>query len=234
MLPPRKRYAWAWNETPGMSHDGAWQKEGRVLRASPGPKGRIYPPTWIDIEVRCRRCENCLRLRQRHWTARVHAELAAHDIIGARTWFGTITLRPEDHFRALVTARLESSAGGFDLDRCSDEEIFAARHRIISRWLTLYLKRVRKQAKVPFRYLLVCEKHKSGLPHYHILVHEDGPLREIPKRILQEQWPHGFTRWKLVEDRRQGAYLTKYLSKTLEARVRASRFYGQKTPFGIE
>lgn len=228
--PPRKRYEWAWNETPGLSHDGDWYKEGRVLRASPGPKGQSFPATWIDIEVRCRRCENCLRLRQRHWSARVRNELAMHDIIGARTWFGTLTLRPEEHYRALVTARLAHSAGGIDLDRTSEEEIFAARHRVISRWLTLYLKRVRKQAAQPFRYILICEKHKSGLPHYHILVHEDGLLRNIPKRILQEQWIHGFSRWKLVEDMRQGTYLTKYLSKSAEARVRASKDYGKATP----
>ena len=228
--PPRKQVAWAWSEKPGLAREGHWQKEGMLLRSSPGPRGQSYPPTWIDIEVRCRRCEACLRMRQRHWSARVHTELSAHDVIGARTWFGTLTLSPEEQFRALVTARLNGRAGGIDLDRTSEEEIFRSRVGVISRWLTLYLKRVRKGSGFPFRYLLVCEKHKTGLPHYHVLIHEDGPLRNIPKRILQDQWIHGFSRWKLVEDMRQGTYLTKYLSKSPEARVRASKGYGQQNP----
>ena len=212
-------------------------------RARPRPgssrrPGRRWMRRWIDLEVRCRRCSNCLAHRRRLWSARVASELRSHEAIGARTWFGTLTLSPEQQFIALAQARTEWARAGKDFDKDNTEEQqFILRHRTISRWLTLYLKRVRKQASVPFRYLLVCEKHKSGLPHYHILIHEDGPGRNIPKRILNDQWIHGFSRWKLVEDLRQGTYLCKYLAKSPEARVRASGHYGRvplgPTPLGI-
>lgn len=202
-------------------------------RARPRPGSARRPGSrwvrrWVDLEVRCRRCANCLAMRRRMWSARVKFELTAHAMIGARTWFGTLTLSPEQQFIALATARKEATTSGqdFDIDK-TDEQQFIARHRTISRWLTLYLKRVRKQAGVPFRYLLVCEKHKSGLPHYHILIHEDSASSQIPKRILNDQWIHGFSRWKLVEDLRQGTYLCKYLAKSPEARVRASGQYGR-------
>jgi len=202
-------------------------------RARPRPGSSRRPGSrwlrrWVDLEVRCRRCSACLAQRRRQWAARVRTELSGHMAIGARTWFGTLTLSPEQQFLALVSARKQYTDSGKDLDKdLSDDQQFIARHRTISRWLTLYLKRVRKQAGVPFRYLLVCEKHKSGLPHYHILIHEDSISRQIPKRILGEQWIHGFSRWKLVDDMRQGTYLCKYLAKSPEARVRASGQYGR-------
>lgn len=194
-------------------------------------RARVPYRRWVkhftDLQVRCRQCQNCLRHRQRLWAARVRTELTNYMAVGCRTWFGTLTLSPEQQFMALTTARAAWSTGGSDLEQHTDDaSYFIERHKVISRWLTLYLKRVRKESGQRFRYLLVCEKHKSGLPHYHILIHEDGPLSHIGKRILQKQWIHGFSRWKLVEDMRQGTYLCKYLSKSPEARVRASRLYG--------
>src|SRR3546814_8298459 len=86
-----------------------------------------------------------------------------------------------------------------------------------------WLKRVRSVTGVPLRYLLVVEPHDDGFPHFHILMHEqDSPVR---KALLEEQWRSGFSHWRLVknEDPRSVYYACKYLTKSHQTRVRASR-----------
>lgn len=106
------------------------------------------------------------------------------------------------------------------------------RHLGIGPEITKYLKRVRKQSKCSFRYLLVMEAHKSGLPHYHMFLHETPSGGEVPKRILKYQWHLGFTDFKLVDDaHRRADYICKYLAKSNLARVRASKGYGSNANY---
>lgn len=44
---------------------------------------------------------------------------------------------------------------------------------------------------------------------------------------MRRAWEHGHTRFQWCHDEKTASYLTKYLSKTLDARVRASQGYGQ-------
>jgi len=189
---------------------------------------------YLDIYARCRKCVWCLKQRQRLWTYRARAELQA----SSRTWFGTFTLSPHAHYLALCQGVSERKYRSIDPVNLNPEDEWAIRTAVTSQWLTLYLKRIRKASGAKLRYLLVCEKHKSGLPHWHILLSEalaDEPVRHS---TLTEQWPHGFTRWKLVDahDNRAAHYACKYLSKSADARVRASVGYGQQllteTPLG--
>lgn len=89
-------------------------------------------------------------------------------------------------------------------------------------------KRLRK-AGASFTYITVFERHKSGLPHVHFLLHEQG--EPVLKRTIQQQWPHGFSSVKLVSSKRGKSleaacwYVAKYLSKSMLARVRASQRY---------
>lgn len=182
----------------------------------------------VEIDVRCRRCDNCLRHRARLWRARAIAE-TDH---AARTWFGTLTLSPDAHYRALCAADLRLRRQGVTFGSLTSSEQFLERHREISREITLWLKRVRKESDAKIRYLLVCEAHKSGLPHYHILIHECDEAKPVRVRTLQGQWRQGFSSFKLV-DRHAAPYVTKYLSKALLARVRASGAYGKSPPLGI-
>lgn len=92
--------------------------------------------------------------------------------------------------------------------------------------ITKYLKRVRKKSGAPLRYILVAEAHKSGLPHYHMLIHECDPSRQVRHKDLTAAWSWGFTRFKLVETSNTAWYVCKYLSKAQLARVRASVRYG--------
>lgn len=197
----------------------------KILRDAPLYAGSLA----IEMETRCRKCRNCLKARAANWTFRAKYELHA----AARTWFGTLTLGPQEHSLMAMRARSRLSAGGTDFDRLSAEEQFQERHREIGRELTLWLKRIRKESEAPLRYLLVVEAHKSGLPHYHVLVHEVDPARPVRERTLRTQWLLGFSKFNLVAaDQPAAWYVCKYLSKAALARVRASVDYG-KPPNGI-
>ena len=180
----------------------------------PGDNGPMRVALWVP----CRACQACLKSRARLWAARAEREIR----VSARTWMCTYTLRPEEHYKALCAGSL----------RYPYEDEFIARHNIISQEMTKYLKRVRKESGAKLRYILVCEAHKSGLPHYHALMHEPDPNRPVLKETLRDQWHVGFSRFKLVNQEtresivKSGRYVSKYLSKSIRARVRASNAYG--------
>lgn len=88
-----------------------------------------------------------------------------------------------------------------------------------------FLKRVRKNTGAKLRYLLVAEPHKSGLPHFHMLIHQCDTHIPVRYDDLKSQWRLGFSAWKLT-DYKSASYVCKYLSKSLRARVRASQAYG--------
>ena len=179
----------------------------------------------IDIETRCRHCDNCMKARRSIWWYRAKAEIA----LSSRTWFGTLTLSPyavTTLKNRLRIADANSAAGDFD-GRPSPEQ-FGRLASEGGKEITLWLKRLRKAEKSRFRYFMVVEAHKSGLPHWHVLLHEirtEPPLRH---RVLKDQWKLGFTDFKLVDptDTAAAGYVSKYLAKSALARVRASARYG--------
>lgn len=208
------------------------QRVGAVLSDKPCLEpiimtGMGYPDPVIggkklpfELPVRCRKCVNCLAHRRRLWTAR-----ALHEVQAAnRTWFGTLTVRPEDRFRLSLGLDLVASS-----DISNDLEGARKKFSILARRLspdvTKMFKRLRADG-ARFRYLLVSEHHSDGFPHFHLLLHEQGePIR---KATLDAAWPLGFTKWRLVsDDVMEAKYVCKYLSKDAQTRVRASQRYGQ-------
>lgn len=179
-------------------------------------------PLTVAITVKCRKCEVCLAQRRRLWKRRAKTETER----AKRTWFGTLTLSPTEHNSALARCRADLYRQGLDYDQLSYKEQFAMLHAIHGKQITAFLKRIREETSAPLRFLLVCEAHQSGLPHYHLLLHEQDELQPVRKRTLQAQWTQGFSAWKLVSDVSQATYLCKYLAKTTAARVRASLHYG--------
>lgn len=174
-------------------------------------------PVPVEVYARCRRCQSCLDHRANLWTARAIDEIK----YAPRTWFSTLTFSPEERFkRDLVAGVLNESS---DL---SDENVaarFRMRCRAYGTEVTKFLKRLRKKGK--YRYLLVCEAHKDGTPHFHLLLHEIDTFR---KRELHAAWRCGFSQFKLVSEERNAAlYACKYLNKHALSRVRASIRYGQ-------
>lgn len=179
----------------------------------------------VDLDVRCRKCPNCLRARSYHWAERARHEIAA----SSRTWFATLTLSPERQSRLVMEAEFRLARQRVDYAAlCAADPFDAWRERIkpLGREMTLYLKRLRKQAS-GLRYILVVEKHKSGAPHVHALIHEHGsPIRHAD---LSRCWHWGFSNFKLVDVHKSAAaarYVSKYLSKDITTRVRASGGYG--------
>lgn len=194
----------------------------------------------IDMQHRCRRCENCLRHRRNLWAMRSATEIA----LAPRTWFVTLTISPSNRY--LLRLR-----------RPDWEDEFEAIHKGASGELTLFLKRVRQRyaraiakhnraarksggtvAPVSsrenrLRYLLVAEAHEDGTPHYHLFIHQTGvfPLRY--RKVLGTKqdptWTLGeITEAKLVDNSNPAIkwYVAKYLAKDARARVRASGGYG--------
>lgn len=183
--------------------------------------------TTLEMEVRCRRCDPCLRARAAKWRHRAIVEIDA----ATRTWFGTLTLRPEEHYRCVLLADRVLRRGGERFEDLSADDQFRRRHEVVSAEITKWLKRVRKESGAPLRYCLVAEAHKNGLPHYHLLVHESAMDRPVTVRCLQNQWKLGFSAFKLA-DKQAAFYVTKYLMKAAMNRVRASTRYGMP-PLGI-
>jgi hypothetical protein len=194
---------------------------GWIGQAPDPPKAEI---TNIDLAVKCRKCPPCLADRARHWRHRAAAEIEAGD----RTWFGTLTLRPHEHFLMISQARARLAGTGLDWDSLEPEDQWKERLRpLIAEWQR-YMKRLRKHHRGRVKYCLVVERHKSGEPHLHCLLHEDSvPVRH---KLLSSQWQLGFSQWKLVaehEGNRAAYYVTKYLTKSLFSRICASRGYGR-------
>lgn len=205
-----------------------------IIGRSPFWEGNVQTATYrsdrpstdgqgIELHVRCRQCESCLKSRARMWAARAAKELAA----APRSWFGTLTLRPEQHFRMASLARLRLARQGVDFDTLTEAEQFRERHREINRVITLYVKRLRKEAAGKLRLVCVVEQHKSGLPHYHLIVHEQW-VGAVRHKTLSNQWQLGFSKWKVVADNfgKIAHYVAKYLAKSSLSRVRSSVGYG--------
>ncbi len=184
---------------------------------------------WVELDVPCRKCRKCLARRAAHWRLRA---LAEHSY-SVRTWFGTLTYNPRARFHYLSMTRLRLLKAGVVYEQLAPEEQFAELHKSYGQALTLWVKRVRKNSGAPLRYLIVAEKHQSGEPHYHLLIHESDPDKPVRHRALKEAWREGFSDFKLVTDQRQLTYAAKYLTKTAEARVRASSQYGKRLPQSI-
>lgn len=197
----------------------------------PGAKQRVEPGyTWVpgqrsyralDLWVRCRTCDLCLRQRSRLWRNRAKVEIA----ISARTWLGTLTLNPSEQYRLGLLAMSHARSRAVEISSVTDEELFSRKCVEFGRHITLYLKRVRKVSGAKLRYLLVFERHKTGLPHAHMLVHETSIDQPVRHAVLKEHWRLGFSDFKLADQKAAG-YVSKYLSKSMLARVRASLRYG--------
>ena len=183
-------------------------------------------PLFIDLQVPCRKCGPCLKNRANYWRTRAASEIK----ISARTWFVTLTLRPDRTFYYLELMRHNALARGIDADREDSNSRFRRHCQEIGRELTMFLKRVRKNSRAKLRYCAVFEPHKSGDPHIHVLIHEVIGNNPVTKRVIQDAWHDGFSTCKLVnlgDEMKSAAYATKYITKDASTRIRASQRYGE-------
>lgn len=180
-------------------------------------------PSWAELWTRCRKCTKCLQARSRLWRDRMQHELKQ----SPRSWFVTLTVRPEVRQRMRDTIRVRAGLQGCDADALDASEQFGQLCSELGKELSKYLKRVRKECEGTFRYSLVYEPHKDGFPHVHALIHELPGGRAVRLKTLKYQWKLGWSKPELVRDPNKcGAYVAKYLTKDGTARVRASLHYG--------
>lgn len=206
----------------------------------PRPDGRGFYET--TLKVRCRKCEPCLKWRTRMWVARAADECKSAMAQGLRTWFGTLTFRPDVHdlheqlaFEEWAQDHPAAAPSKCEWDALSPEERWPfLRDQALSE-VQRYWKRLRK-AGHRFRYFAVFEPHLSGRVHVHWLLHETE--RRILYKHLEGAWGLGHAVVVIVGGRskRSGPprsaafYVAKYLSKTYQARQLASRRYGRAKP----
>lgn len=189
-------------------------------RWSPGEE----VPIRVIMRVHCRQCDECRKAKGRMWYNKARIETFR----ATRTWFGTFTWDPHYRATAEMITRQRLAKSGVDWKTLSPSEQFVESCIELGEDITLWLKRLREASRAPFRYLLVWEAHKSGLPHAHILVHEQDAAKTISKRKLQGQWRLGHSAFRLVKDYDGVGYACKYVSKSLlGSRVRASQHYGE-------
>lgn len=195
-------------------------------------------PRFIQMDVPCRKCTNCRKRHAAHWALRTAAEF--HSAV--RAWIFTLTLSPAAVAFSLHAARIACRRKGIAFEELSADEQFAARDVIVYREFQKRLKLLRKNTEVPFRYLAVTEAHKSGEPHWHVVVFETtekafrlerdfrgrerDPVTRKWKRVGSPFWTMGHADYDLVDHVDQCTYVCKYLTKHLRARVRASKCFG--------
>ena len=180
-------------------------------------------PQLLRLTLKCRRCANCRWERQMTWTAKAISEWE----LSHRTWFVTLTMSPRWQHTCLSRAANRLHKGGTTIERLGVVDRFHEHVSEAGKELTKYFKRLRKNYGAPIRYLVVAEPHKSGLPHYHALIHETSRHKPLLKKHLVAEWQLGFVKAKLVHDVKVCGYVAKYLGKTKAARVRASLGYGE-------
>lgn len=176
----------------------------------------------LDLTARCRRCDWCRDQRRKDWRRRAMNEVKTAE----RTWFLSLTFQPDHRVGSLARARDRLAKQGFDFDTLGQREQYEELVRECTPETQRFIKRVRRNSGRKCRYLLVWEAHSDGFPHAHMLLHEvDGP---ITWRTITGAWCAGFSNVKLVEmsDPRVASYVTKYIAKSAQTRVRASSAYG--------
>lgn len=156
----------------------------RIKYIARGAFGSPKKPMTLEVLHRCRKCKPCEKARSRQWAARAAIEFEQSE----RTWFGTLTLAPQHH--AVVDGWVASSGLWPDRSRLSDAQfkkaLFRARASVVGEQVSSWLSILREFAwlrlhrREVIRYMLVAEKHDSGVtadfmrgrPHFHLILHE--------------------------------------------------------------
>jgi len=202
----------------------SWQNDHKPFCDSPVPLSFEKPgrdagvPIQLNMWGPCRKCARCLLFRQMKWRQRAINEIVYTHNRGRRTWWVTLTFSPV-HLAGVI-AEAKAACGVADM-RSIDRAAYGHVQK--------YLDRLRKSAKTRFRYLAIYERgEETGRSHYHLLLHECGP-KPVLKRQIEMSW-RSHVHARLVDIDRRGtgiaSYITKYATKHVEIRPRASLGYG--------
>ena len=186
-----------------------------------------------DTIARCRKCKACRMKRRTEWAARMVTE----NLLAERTWFVTLTIAPDWRYALICRAMAHP-----EWKHMSPAAQKLREWTEFGKEITAYLKRLRinaerraeanGEARPVLRYSLVGELHKPDKKgdqywHAHILIHERAG--RVSKREIQGAYTIGITEASLLRDPvKGGRYAAKYLSKSMDVRVRASLHYGKE------
>lgn len=140
------------------------------------------------------------------------------------------TLRAELEFRAIQHAN-KRSVNWHELPAADRQKrLFRAFYGEVQKYLKRVREKLRVQGKRRLRFFAVCEAHKDGFPHAHLLIHEES-FADANERLLRLEWRHnGYAIARVVRGSAHAAiYVTKYLTKR-SLIVRASQLYGRSEP----
>ncbi len=177
------------------------------------------------------------------WAKRAESEFRDTERQGGRTWFVTLTFKPEEHYRLHTMTRQRLAKAGADLDKLdwsgAYSELLEEYHAELERFFDRLRVGLATRGWPPanFRYLAVPEPHKGSQirVHYHVLLHEalhvkSGQFVPLKRRRIEQAWrgaPNGeaaqhgprarrdlgFVRALLVPTPRDTQYVCKYLGK---------------------
>lgn len=207
-----------------------------------GWEGTLAETLWeMRVLFRCRKCRRCLTVRKWEWFERCRAEIEATK---GRIWWGTLTASPN------LRLRWRAKAAERKAELAKDGWIAPSKPEAREKWhwdilersayqdVQKYLKRLRKKyPAAAFRYLIVTEQSQDQTPHFHLLLFESKAAVNVKWEDLNGQWWSN-TKWVLLGDSAtcdyKALYALKYMSKTRDAKIRASFRFGKsekaKTP----
>lgn len=184
----------------------------------------------VDLAVRCRKCPPCLKARAALWRSRMIAEVSS----AQRTWFVTLTVDPARQSYCRNVARAALAEQGFIWDQLEPADRLSTQCKPLIAEFQRFMKRLRKKSCAGLRYCLVVERHKSGDPHLHMLLHE--VTGKLLWRQIDDCWNWGFHKSNLVQSEdasRAANYAAKYLTKSAATKIRASRNYGSTAEIDV-
>ena len=202
------------------------QESGRPTIEPHQYDGSKLPHFRLQARVRCRKCNNCLESKRTHWSIRASTEYRK----AQSTVAYVLTYRPQIHVLHYYKMISDLRKRGVDYAKLTTPEKWYEKSRFYNRDLTLTLKRLRfSYPEHPFRYLATIEPHQSGHPHWHLMMHYPTEF-ELSREQIADKWGLGFV-LPPERPRHTGSafarYMTKYIQKHYQVRIRASEGYGK-------
>lgn len=177
-------------------------------------------------EVPCGKCIECLIDRQNAWIYRLFLEQDNSE----HSLFVTLTYDVEN-----LPLSLEDGTKERYIDYIKRKSIDYCEPTLYPDDFTLYMKRLRKNAKLTDCKYFMCGEYGSddGRPHYHMAFFYNRANPELVESVIESAWPFGFvTIEPLIQNRI--AYVCKYITEESDTSVGKLQFpYYNRQSHGI-
>jgi hypothetical protein len=167
--------------------------------------------------------ESINRLRRDMWLPRIRSEIGS----APRSWLLHFKVSPAAMLAFTTEADGIARVSGLPWTDVSPKKRSAYMHRVISRQVALYVKRLRKAMSSELRYLVVDCSLVGAPPAFVALFHE-YPADDANPDLLVRQWPHGHLEPRLITDRAdfEALSLANWTAFDVNRRTKASQTYG--------